>query len=113
MLCAAPSGCAFQLFKKERNSRMRNSFMQKAWFGLVVATGITLVPGLSIAKTYNLTVDKVLIDTGNFEKEGIGYNGRSPGPVLRFKEGEDVTINVTNNLDESTSIHWHGLILPF
>ena len=92
---------------------MRNSFMQKTWFGLALAAGIALAPGLSIAKTYNLTVDKVLIDTGNFEKEGIGYNGKSPGPVLRFQEGEDVTINVTNNLDESTSIHWHGLILPF
>ncbi len=92
---------------------MRISFMQKAWFGLVAAAGVTLLPSLSIAETYNLTVDKVLIDTGNFEKEGIGYNGSSPGPVLRFKEGEDVTIKVTNNLDESTSIHWHGLILPF
>ena len=92
---------------------MRNSFMQKTWFGLAVAVGVTLLPGLSLAKTYDLTVDKVVIDTGNFQKEGIGYNGRSPGPVLRFKEGEEVTINVTNNLDESTSIHWHGLILPF
>ena len=46
-------------------------------------------------------------------KEGIGYNGASPGPVMRFKEGENVKINVTNNLDEMTSIHWHGLILPF
>ena len=32
---------------------------------------------------------------------------------MRFKEGENVRINVTNNLDEMTSIHWHGLILPF
>ena len=65
------------------------------------------------AKTYNLTVDPVVIDTGSFKRSGIGYNGASPGPVLRFKEGEDVTINVTNNLSASTSIHWHGLILPY
>lgn len=65
------------------------------------------------AAEYNLTVDRVQIDTGDFVKEGIGYNGASPGPVLRFKEGEEVTINVTNNLDEMTSIHWHGLILPY
>jgi len=65
------------------------------------------------AGEYDLTVDRVEIDTGDFVKEGIGYNGASPGPVLRFKEGEDVTINVTNNLDEMTSIHWHGLILPY
>ncbi len=65
------------------------------------------------AATYNLTVDRVKIDTGNFVKEGVGYNGASPGPLLRFKEGEEVTINVTNNLSEPTSVHWHGLILPF
>jgi len=66
-----------------------------------------------IAGEYDLTVDRVEIDTGDFVKEGIGYNGASPGPVMRFKEGENVKINVTNNLDEMTSIHWHGLILPF
>lgn len=65
------------------------------------------------AGEYDISVDRVEIDTGDFVKEGIGYNGASPGPVLRFKEGEEVTINVTNNLDEMTSIHWHGLILPF
>ena len=33
--------------------------------------------------------------------------------MLRFDEGEEVTINVTNNLDVMTSVHWHGLILPY
>ena len=65
------------------------------------------------AAEYQLSVDRVTIDTGEFVRTGIGYNGASPGPVLKFKEGEDVTIVVTNNLTESTSIHWHGLILPF
>ncbi len=71
------------------------------------------IPAAATAGTYNLTVDKVTIDTGTFQKEGVGYNSVSPGPVLRFTEGEDVTINVTNNLDAVTSIHWHGLILPY
>ncbi len=39
-------------------------------------------------------------------------NGTVPGPALRWREGEDVTIRVTNRLDEPTSIHWHGIILP-
>lgn len=43
----------------------------------------------------------------------ITINGSSPGPLVRLKEGQHVTINVTNNLSESTSIHWHGLILPY
>jgi len=74
-------------------------------------TGLAVSP--AHAATYELSVDPVIIDTGQFTREGIGYNGASPGPVLRFKEGEDVTIKVTNNLNVDTSIHWHGLILPF
>ncbi|GGE57731.1 copper oxidase [Halopseudomonas oceani] len=76
-------------------------------------SALALLPALSWAGEYRLTVDEVTIDTGDFRKQGIGYNGASPGPILRFREGEDVTIHVTNNLDEPTSVHWHGLILPF
>ena len=36
-----------------------------------------------------------------------------PGPLLRFLEGDEVTVNVTNKLDEATAIHWHGLLVPF
>lgn len=39
-------------------------------------------------------------------------NGSVPAPTLRFKEGETVTLNVSNYLASDTSIHWHGLILP-
>lgn len=77
-------------------------------FGLAVAGTGTVSAG-----EYNLTVDRVEMDTGDFTRTGIGYNGATPGPVLRFKEGEDVTIRVTNNLSEKTSVHWHGLILPY
>jgi CopA family copper-resistance protein len=44
---------------------------------------------------------------------GIVINGSVPGPLLRLKEGERVRIAVRNTLDEDTSIHWHGLIVPF
>ncbi|MDA1059927.1 MAG: copper resistance system multicopper oxidase [Proteobacteria bacterium] len=74
---------------------------------------LSATSGFAMAEEYDLSVDGVTIDTGDFARKGIGYNGASPGPVLRFKEGEDVTIRVTNNLNESTSVHWHGLILPF
>ena len=77
------------------------------------AAALALLPLISWAGEYSLTVDRVTIDTGDFRKQGIGYNGASPGPILRFREGEDVTIHVTNNLDEPTSVHWHGLILPY
>jgi len=80
---------------------------------VAAAFSLFMMPLASMAGVYNLTVDKVMIDTGSFTKEGIGYNGASPGPILRFNEGENVTINVKNNLDDTTSIHWHGLILPY
>jgi FtsP/CotA-like multicopper oxidase with cupredoxin domain len=43
----------------------------------------------------------------------IAMNGTIPGPLLRFREGEQIRIAVRNELDEDTSIHWHGLIVPF
>lgn len=43
----------------------------------------------------------------------ITINGSIPGPTIRMKEGEDVLIRVHNRLGESTSIHWHGMLVPF
>src|SRR3989304_7723635 len=40
-------------------------------------------------------------------------DGSIPAPTLRWREGDAVTIRVTNKLRESTSIHWHGIILPY
>ena len=40
------------------------------------------------------------------------FNDQVPGPTLRFKQGDRVRINVTNHLPETTTVHWHGLILP-
>ena len=42
----------------------------------------------------------------------VTINGMVPGPILRFREGETVTLRVTNRLEEDTSIHWHGILLP-
>jgi CopA family copper-resistance protein len=43
----------------------------------------------------------------------VTINGTVPGPLLRLREGQEVTIRVTNHLREPTSIHWHGILLPF
>ena len=42
----------------------------------------------------------------------LTINGTIPGPLIRLKEGQDVTLRVTNRLTEITSIHWHGILLP-
>lgn len=44
--------------------------------------------------------------------EGYAFNGQVPGPRLRVTEGDRVRIKVTNRLPESTTVHWHGLIVP-
>ena len=44
---------------------------------------------------------------------GIAVNGSVPGPLIRLREGQTAKLNVTNHLSEDTSIHWHGLLVPF
>ena len=44
---------------------------------------------------------------------GVAVNGTVPGPLVRLREGQNVRLNVTNQLKVDTSIHWHGLLLPF
>jgi CopA family copper-resistance protein len=44
---------------------------------------------------------------------GVAVNGSVPGPLIRLREGQNVRLNVTNTLAEDTSIHWHGLLVPF
>ncbi len=65
------------------------------------------------AGTYDLVIGETTLDVTGRDRPAMAINGTVPGPVLRFKEGEDLTINVTNRLGVDTSIHWHGLILPF
>ncbi len=50
--------------------------------------------------------------TGN-PRSATTVNGSIPGPTLRWREGDTVTIRVKNTLEEETSIHWHGIILSY
>ena len=43
----------------------------------------------------------------------FAVNGTVPGPLVRLREGQTARLHVTNNLDEDSSIHWHGLLVPF
>lgn len=64
-------------------------------------------------KVWDLTVDEIEWETipGKLEK-ARGYNGALPGPILRATEGDRVRINVKNNLTASTTVHWHGVVVP-
>lgn len=65
----------------------------------------------AFAKSYDLEIKKQDVFITGKAVEAITINGSIPGPILRWKEGEDVTINVKNSMDETTSIHWHGILL--
>ncbi|MFZ5931941.1 MAG: copper resistance system multicopper oxidase [Pseudomonadota bacterium] len=89
---------------------MRNFYI--AFVGL--AALFTLLTGSgAFAGTYNLTIDEMRAGYDRGERLTMAINGQIPGPTLRFTEGEEVTINVTNKMDTDTSLHWHGILLPF
>jgi CopA family copper-resistance protein len=71
-----------------------------------------LLPSLATAATYDLVVERkaMQIVPGRTDSV-IAINGSVPGPVLRFREGEEAVVRVTNKLDATTSIHWHGLLV--
>jgi CopA family copper-resistance protein len=64
------------------------------------------------AASYQLTVEKTLVRVSGRQVEKLAINGQIPGPTLHLKEGEDAVIAVTNKTNESSSVHWHGIMLP-
>ncbi len=62
---------------------------------------------------FDLTIDEAWVNYTGKPRTATVINGSLPAPVLHFKEGETVTLRVTNRLQEQSSIHWHGLLLPF
>jgi len=61
----------------------------------------------------DLTIGKMPHKVDGKQGEAIGINGTVPGPLIQLQEGEDVMLRVTNELEDTTSIHWHGILLPF
>ena len=61
---------------------------------------------------FELTIERRPMRIGRRLGNPITINGTVPGPLLRWKEGREVELRVTNRLDEDTSIHWHGILLP-
>jgi CopA family copper-resistance protein len=65
------------------------------------------------ATEFNLSVGRFPVRIDGRAGEAVGVNGTLPAPLIRFREGDEITLNVTNTLDVDTSIHWHGLLVPF
>ncbi len=61
---------------------------------------------------FNLTIGEQSVNFTGSAARATTVNGSLPAPVLRWREGDTVTLNVTNMLPVDSSIHWHGIILP-
>ncbi len=111
----------------EKYNAARRRFLQRstlvagaaAWHSLLPAwargglqadlTGLGALSG----STFDLNVaDDSSVINGKAGRS-ILINGQLPAPLLRWTEGDEVTLRVSNQLGEDTSIHWHGLLLPF
>jgi len=76
------------------------------------ATATGLAPVLS-GTEFDLTIAETMVNFTGSPRMATTVNGSLPSPILRWREGDTVTIRVTNRLNVSTSIHWHGIILPY
>ncbi len=59
-----------------------------------------------------LTIARSRVEIDGRGGRAVTVNGGVPAPLLRYQEGDELVIHVNNELDEDTSIHWHGIILP-
>jgi len=86
--------------------------------GGVTRRQLLALASLNALKAQENTDYKLLIDHISLEIapktiiKTTGYNGNSPGPLLRMKEGRPVTIQVNNATSEPEIVHWHGLHIP-
>lgn len=64
-------------------------------------------------RTIDLNIGYKTVDFARTFTQALAVNNQIPGPTLHFKDGDDVTINVHNHLQEGTTIHWHGVLVPW
>lgn len=115
--------------KEENNTISRRTFLRYTAAMGAVAGVSSILPAYAFSGFENrkrevltprgpdnvvdLTISRISKTIDGKQGGAIGINGTVPGPLIRLKEGQDVLLRVTNELDESTSIHWHGILLPF
>ena len=64
-------------------------------------------------RRFDLTVDALRLDVTGRTAVATAVNGSVPAPILRWREGDSIVLDVTNRLAAPTSIHWHGVLLPY
>jgi CopA family copper-resistance protein len=90
-----------------------------ALLGLGVGSGRSIAapapsqgPATLRGSRFDLNIGYQTVNFTGQQRQATAVNGSIPAPVLRWREGEQVTLRVTNNLAHDSSIHWHGMILP-
>src|SRR5216683_1101943 len=83
-----------------------------SWCWPAIAIGSGSGTGVLRGDNFKLTVEEVPVDFTGVAGTATAVNGSVPGPILRWREGDTVTIAVTNKLGEPSSIHWHGIRSP-
>jgi CopA family copper-resistance protein len=69
-------------------------------------------PAVLTGTHFDLTIDTIPVNFTGRPSRATAVNGSTPGPILRWREGDTVTISLTNRLKHATSIHWHGVRVP-
>ena len=69
-------------------------------------------PTVLAGSEFDLFIDQTPVNLTGRARTALTVNGSLPGPLLRWREGDTVTLRVKNRLGEPTSIHWHGILLP-
>ena len=70
------------------------------------------LPSVLTGNEFDLFIGETPVNITGSPRTAMTINGSLPGPLLRWREGETVTLRVKNRLEQDTSIHWHGIILP-
>ena len=76
------------------------------------ARAAEMQPAVLRGNKFSLSFDPLKVNYTGRNRIATAINGSVPAPTLRWKQGEKVTLDVTNNLATDSSIHWHGMILP-
>ncbi|QYK12380.1 copper resistance system multicopper oxidase [Shewanella rhizosphaerae] len=73
----------------------------------------TRSPDVLTGTEFDLVIDQGPVNFTDQANTGIMINGSIPAPTLIWREGDLITLRVTNRLSVPTSVHWHGIILPY
>ncbi|HXV37827.1 MAG TPA: copper resistance system multicopper oxidase [Myxococcota bacterium] len=113
--------------KRARAQLTRRDFLRGSAAALVASSCRALAPSYAWAAPSRAADARVLDGQSRVDlrvraetlpiADGLGraitLNGTVPGPLVRLREAQDVTLRVTNELDVDTSVHWHGILLPY